>query len=492
MNRVSEHLGLSARADSALRRLAIAAVYSLPLLLVVHAFCFWGRGIIDIEAMSFAMRYEDSRSILVQIFDPKVNDWGYYQARELSYLFDLIDARIFAAILNKGFLVFVPFSGAVGLIGVSSIYLWGARKVLRLDAVIASMCLALFLSSIVTQASTPIFYRSSKIILSVALMAFLFCLVSSISDTASKSPAPIKWLGLFVLGILMSLCDRQGFYYLVSATLIALVIFAIRMIREKAAPWHYLPLVFALVCAIGGATGYNHILAPRIIHSINGYWPDFDYQHLPWNDFFEKNAPVKAWRLFQGQVSYFFGDVPFAFLCLSGAIACVVGIAKQRTMIISDGALQTVGVSICSAAALVFLLATMITRHPAVYDIPDHSLWYYPLTIQVIILFGISAWLSRITVQNRIRWRPWLCGLGVVLVASNLAHYPEQRNEMIRSTQYFAKQYDRSQMLERQFAASPPKKNAAPSVDSRDFLQSVQILHDWRARGIILERVSRP
>jgi hypothetical protein len=498
VNQVNERLRLSARAGSALRHLAIVAVYSLPLLLIIHAFCFWCHGIIDVEAMPFVLHYLDSRSIVAQIFDPNLNDWGEYQARELSYLFDLIDARIFAAILNEGFLVFVPFSGALGLIAVSSIYLWGAHKVLRLDTVIASMCLALFLSCIVTQASTPIFYRSSKIILSVALMAFLFCLVSSMSDTASKSAAPIKWLGLFLLGILMSLCDRQGFYYLVSATLTAFFIFAMKMIREKDALRHYLPVVLALACAIGGAIVYNHILAPRIIHSVNGYWPDFEYQHLPWNDFFEKSVPVKAWRIFQGQVSYFFGDVPFAFLCLSGAIAGLVVLAKRRTAIFSDRGLQIVGVSISSAAALVFLLAAMITRHPQIYDIPDHSLWYYTLTIQVIFLFGTSAWLSRIAVDNRLRWRPWLCLVGVLLIASNVAHYREQRNEMIRSTQYFAPQYYRSQMFVRQFATSPPQKNSrsAPfrwnARDETSFLQSVQILHDWRARRLTSEPASRP
>ncbi|HSS97530.1 MAG TPA: hypothetical protein VLK33_10895, partial [Terriglobales bacterium] len=409
-------------------------------------------------------------------------------------------ARIFAAILNDGFLVFVPFSGALGLIAVSSIYLWGAHKVLRLDALIAGMCLALFLSCIVTQVSTPIFYRSSHITLSVVLMAFLFCLVSSMSDTGNKSAAPIKWLGLFLLGILMSLCDLTGFYYLVSATLLALFICAMTMIREKDALRHYLPVVFALACAIGGAIVYNRILGPRIIHLVNGYWPDFEFQHLPWNDFFGKSVTVKAWRMLQGQVSYFFGDVPFAFLCLSGAIAGLVVVAKGRAAIFSDRGLQIVGVSILSAAALWFLLAAMIVRHPPIYDIPDHSLWYYTFTIQVIILFGISAWLSRIAVHNRLRWRPWLCVVGVLLIASNVAHFRKQRNEMIGSTQWFGQQYYRSQMFVRQFATSPPQKHflSSPppahsiSRDVRSFLQSVQIKHDWRAQRFTAEPASHP
>jgi hypothetical protein len=500
VNQVNEGLGLSVGVVSTLRRLAIVAVYLLPLFLIIHAFCFWGHGVIDIEAMSFVLNYLDDRSVVAQMFDPNLNDWGLYQAREFSYLFDLIDARIFAALLNEGLLVFVPLSGALGLIALSGLYLWGAVKVLRLDAVTASMCLALFLSCIVAQASTPIFYRSSKIILSVALLAFLFCLVSSMSDTGGKLSTLTKGSGLFLLGVLMSLCDRQGFYYLVSALLAVLFVWTTAIAREKRALLHYLPVVFLLACAIGSAIVYNNILGPRIIHSVNGYWPDFEYQQLPWNDFLDKKLPIKAWSMFQRQVSYFFGNIPFAFLCLSGAIACLVAVAKLRIAIFSSRALQIFGVSILSAAALFFLLAAMIVRHPPIYDIPDHSLWYYTLTIHVIILFGISAWLSCIAAHYRLRWRPWFCLVGFLLIGSNLAHYRQQRNEMTHSTLWFAAQYERSQMFVRQFATWPPQKNSSSwpvaarliSHDQARFLQSVQILHDRQGRRVTSEPASRP
>src|SRR5437667_8396045 len=119
-----------------------------------------------------------NRPFFAQMFDPQINDWGAYQARELSYVFDLIDARIFAALLDHRVLLFVPLSGVVGLIAASAVYFWGARRVLGLNGVMASMLLSLFLSCIVVQASTPILYRSSKIILSIALLAFLFCIFS--------------------------------------------------------------------------------------------------------------------------------------------------------------------------------------------------------------------------------------------------------------------------------------------------------------------------
>src|SRR5438445_11552840 len=83
-----------------------------------------------------------NRPFFAQIFDPQINDWGAYQARELSYVFDLIDARVFAALLDHHVLVFVPLSGVLGLSALSVDYCWGARWVLALNGVITSMLLS--------------------------------------------------------------------------------------------------------------------------------------------------------------------------------------------------------------------------------------------------------------------------------------------------------------------------------------------------------------
>src|SRR5579862_2957175 len=115
--------------DVAWRWLA-AALFVLPALLVLNATRFWGHGIIDKEALTFVVNYLSRRPLLATIFDPKLNDWGMYQARELSYLFDFVDARVFAALLDRHILLFVPASGVMGLLAVAGIYLWGARKIL--------------------------------------------------------------------------------------------------------------------------------------------------------------------------------------------------------------------------------------------------------------------------------------------------------------------------------------------------------------------------
>jgi hypothetical protein len=183
-------------------------------LLIINATGFWGRGIIDEEAMFFVLNYLADRPLIATIFDPLLNDWGAYQTRELSSVFDLIDARVLASLLGRAILLFVPLTGVLGLMAVGAVHMWGSRKVLRLDWVTASLLLSLFLSCVVTQVSTAIFYRSSKIVLGIALLAFLYhltALVRSTNETRRASAGQMA--ALFLLGLVMSITDRQGFFY---------------------------------------------------------------------------------------------------------------------------------------------------------------------------------------------------------------------------------------------------------------------------------------
>ena len=74
-----------------IRPVLSVAAFVLPIGLIIRALTFWGHGIIDSEAMEFVLNYLQKRPFFAQIFDPQINDWGAYQARELSYVFDLID-----------------------------------------------------------------------------------------------------------------------------------------------------------------------------------------------------------------------------------------------------------------------------------------------------------------------------------------------------------------------------------------------------------------
>ena len=447
---------LALRAGVHARPVLIAAAYLLPVALIVSAVTFWGRGIIDSEAMEFVLNYLQKRPFFAQIFDPQINDWGAYQAREFSYVFDLIDARVFATLLDHGVLLFVPLSGVVGLVAVSGVYFYGARKIFAINRAMTCMLLSLFLSCIVVQASTPILYRSSKIILSVALLGFLFYTFSLLK--IDKRPVTVLKGGLlFFIGLIMALCDRQGFYYLISTTIALGLLWLMRPSSNTITKGASLLVVFVNCASIGSVIFYDRLFAPWLIHALNGYWPHFFYQNLPWSNVFDPTLPTKAWQLFQQQVSFFFGNVPFVVLATIVAIV-IFGIIWKRRSVINRNNLTGIAISLVSIAAIIVLLAVMIARHPAVYTIRDHSFWYYTLSVHVVILFGISAWIGLASSGNAPRSNWLIYGLIGILIGCNALGYARQRNVMIHSTGWFEEQYIHSRALVAQFTTAPPER----------------------------------
>jgi hypothetical protein len=444
-----------------MRSTAGTLLYVLPALLVAHAIGFWGRGVLDKEAMSFIVNYLADRPLVAAVFDPRVNDWGAYQARELSYLVDLVDARIFAALLDRGVLLFIPVSGVVGLLALAGVYLYGARTVLRLDRITVILLLSLFLSCIVTQASTAYFYRSSKILLSTALMAFLFALTSTLGSEG-KADRRSAWRlgGLFVLGVTMSLCDRQGFYLLAVATLVAGLLGLTASARAKSFRTGHVPVVLTCLGALGASALYNHLLAPWVIHRANDYWPSFDYQTLPWADLRVQPLTEQAFAWFRAHVSYLFGNLPFGVVCL---LAVVLGLAtawsRRSRPGFSAWSLATgdaLMVVLVLALSVIAIMAGMILRHPPVFG----SFWYDTLAFETTFLFGTTLGLSA-SGGLRVRWgRAAIYVLLVLMIAGNVRAYGAQRGIMADSARWFKTQYSRSVTMAREYEAAQRRRSS--------------------------------
>jgi hypothetical protein len=267
----------------------------------------------------------------------------------------------------------------------------------------------------------------------------------------------------------MALSDRQGFYYLICTTFVVSMLSLIAKARGQSIERRYLVVIFVNAAAIGATVFYNRILAPQLIHVLNGYWPNFSYQNLPWSQLLDPALPAKAWHLFQQQVSFFFGNVPFLVLAAIIVIAAI-GIVWKRRSTITGKSLALLAVSVVAIIVIIGLLATMIARHPAVYSIPDHSFWYYTLTVHVVILFGVSAWLSFLPPSDRSRFNPLLYALIAILIASNIRAYGHQRQTMISFKGWFEGQYQHSQALVAQFATAPPNREKLQSNSNDLFL----------------------
>lgn len=460
---------------SVVARIAAVIAVVLPAALALHAFTFWGRGEVDQEAVSFVVNYLADRPFLHTIFDPWLNDWGLYQARELAYVFDWIDARMFGWLLvDRHTLLFVPLSGVVSLLGIAVIFVVGARRTLRLDRTTALLVLSLFLSSIVVQTSTGILYRSSKIVLVALQLVVLFWSAALLEPGRTRVRAR-EVAGLALVGIVMTLVDRQGY----AVALILTTVAGFLWVRDRwlpqppgRVPRAYGAVAVAAAVSTAWAIVYNNVLAPQVIHRLNGYWPDMSYESIPLERF-GPTLVLKTLAMFVRQTQYFFGHVPFVLLVvLAGIIWLAVHVDDERGRRVPTDAwgwLTGTGVVLTTAilGASLALVAVSGMRHPAVFDISDHALWYYPLPLHGTALFATALALSRLPSGREVRWRPWAWLLLVAMVAGNAWHWPEEQALMAASPQYYGKQHEFSRLYKTQFdldeAGAPEQTRVLPS-----------------------------
>ena len=455
-------------------RLVVGAAFVLPIFFIGHALAFWGHGVIDEEATTFVINYLADRPFLQAIFDPALNDWGSFQARELAYVFDRMDARVFARLLvDWHVFLFVPLSSLLSLVAMSGMYLAGARRVLRLERTTALLLLSLFLSCIVTQASAPILYRSSKMLLCVALLAFLFRL-TNLLEPGRPSVTVRNGIGLFGLGVVMAWCDRQGYALLLATATVMCALW----VRQRWLPQphgrvvrQYGAMAISTSAATAWAILYNNVLAPQAILRLNGYWPDLSYESIPFERFNE--AVVRSTLLmFRDEVSYFFGNAPFIVV---GALALAVWTAVRLHFRVRParlgiwGWITGTGVMVSTAilGSIVVLIAVMGMRHPPVFKIADHALWYYTLSMQALLLFSASLALSQLRFADDGRLRRYVWLALVLMIAGNVAHYPAQRRLLAASGDWFGKQLAFSQLYAKTFdldeANAPDSARVLPS-----------------------------
>lgn len=396
--------------------------------------------------MSYIQRYLADKPLLALVFDP--NDTTLYQAREISYLFDIADARILGWVIEHIGVVFIPASGAVGLLAVALIYLRGARKTLKLDVSTSSLLLSLFLSCIVTQASTAIFYRSAKMVLSVALVAFVFYLASLFPQAGRPGRLTIGRLSrLLLLGLVMSLTDRQGLFYLMTATLILGLLAIAAWWRRDDRAGDRVRLTIACIGATAAAAVYSFVVAPRLIDWTGGAAVTYANQRqslgsLNWT------FVSYGFAIFRGQARYLFGNLPFAavgVMAMGGAAFGLWRAVTRRTRTAGATADLLIAAAVIPAA-LTLLLAGMVLYHRPIYTVPDHTMWYYTLTVPAVLMLALTLCLA---VAGITRAPVVKYGINVALlamIAGNLLHLGGQRDAMIRSP-YIGEQYARTRQI---------------------------------------------
>lgn len=421
---------------------------------------FWGGGIVEREATVFIPRYLDGRGLAQKVFDPRTNDFGLYQARELSHFVDLLDAHAVAAARRVlGVAAFTPLSALVSsLVLIAVVAAGAARAAPRLSPVSALLALAVFMSQFAYAATAGVYYRSTKALVCPLLLALLFRVVAEARGTVTAARR-VSW-PVLALALALGLADRPGFFLAFGVLLVGLAAQA-RGARLRQA-------LAALGIALGLLVVYDVLLERVAVWWLNGYWPALSFQRLsPRTLWREPERLQQSVELLAGSARLMAGSLP-GWAC---ALAALLGLAwfRWRRWSFSPTALLLAALA---AAGLWAIEAGLIARHWPIYTHSDHRLWYYPLPFQATILFGLVLGLEALEARSPVAGAWGIPFVLLALTVANLALWPSYR-QALRQGPWFPRVEEQTTRLKESLARGAP----APGLDP-DYLR----LFEWLRR----------
>lgn len=453
------------------RWIVIAAVLLMPVV-------YWEGGLLELEATIFIRQYLDGRSISQKVFHPHANDFGTYQARELSYFIDYLDAQAFRLLYRLGVFLLVPLSSLISSLIIVVVFVRGAPRLFpEVTRRITDLVLLLYLSNYVCGITLGIYYRSSKPVLSMVLLVVLFFFFATLQRPASslRENGPNMSLRTFLwvaaLGTVMSLLDRMGFFYL-------LVLFAATALnpffRRTGSD-----LFLGALTAVFISLAYNLVVGPSVVQWVNGYRPSLEYQTLAvWRLFHELQLWVHGFEVVLENLQHLLGGFPLWVYATLAVIAFVWSanlfqetLRRTASAIRAEARSQTgqrargwgllpglmIGLAVMSQ---VVLFALMEIRHSQVYSWVDHRLWYYPLPLQVLLLFLIllsfSFWLD-----GSSRQRAALELALVAMIAANFSRWPQHQRAMLQGA-WFPGIYRQSALVKKSLKQGRPEAGLEP------------------------------
>jgi hypothetical protein len=253
-------------------------------------------------------------------------------------------------------------------------------------------------------------------------------------------------LKVFALFSLMSLLDRQGFFY--AATGFAVLAGSALVNRSQ---WR---LVAAGGAAVACMVVYDVWLGPLIVNAVNHYVPSLAYQSLPADQLTQSATPyARASELLAESATVLFGS--FSMWIAGLAIAALVTAAAWKTGPGMRGRLLLVATVAFLLATSVVMFALMVVRHPPIYEWIDHRYWYYPLPFQALLICLTVILLDRI-MHRWTGWKPVLLNAAIAIaIAGNVAHWGMYRDRMLTS-RWFSRIYPQTAILQSSIAEGRP------------------------------------
>lgn len=412
--------------ETAKRRGLEATLIVAALAVVLAPLVFWQGGVLEEETISFIRHYLDARPLVRQVLDTHTNDFGTYQARELSYFFDALDARFFRALLVRDHVLFFNLSTLLAGCLTVALVAWGGPVAFpHLSRALALSGLLVYLSTCVLSSTQGIFYRATKPLVAPCFLAGLMALRLATRPTDSRD-RPVLWPALlFAVATLATLLDRQGFF----ETAAGAVCLGLMSLAQR----RFVPATVALAAAAAVGLAYNHWLGPWLIHSVNGYWPSLAYQQFSVDEVLKLTAFERGGHLTLVFLASFVGSLsPLALVglgVLAFSIARPGSRSGQEAPTKDEGRPALLALAVFGACQLL-LVTLMVIRQPYMYDIRDGWRWYHPLPLHAMLLAGMFWLLDHrelIAGSPRERWA--MAALALIVVA-NLGQWSVNRGLM--------------------------------------------------------------
>ncbi len=348
------------------------------------------------ESYAFLLHYSADRPLLELIFDPALNDWNFYQARELSYLLDWFDATVILALLRHQLIFWWSATSMIATVATVWLFQYEARRNFpRLGGTLVN--LGTFWYVLAAGTGGLSFFRSAKPLSALLAVAVLFLAVR-LTRTRKLATAA----GMAALLLALNLADRQGAFFTAAFAGYAALLLALAPDRLALFSSRRFA-VFTVVlfgCVLAGAI-CNSWIAPSIIHAVNGYWPDFSYQ--------QPETPPPLPLLRKGAV-YVGGNLGFQLLGLTGWYAVGAGVIIAGLWLMAARKFANRLPLAVALAAMIVCGGMMVIRHPAILgpEVVFGSYFNVFLAVLLFLLFYTASASRSIR-----RYAVWLLLAGV-------------------------------------------------------------------------------
>lgn len=357
----------------------------LFLIIVVYGLSLLHGGYLFYEGQFFLSNYLDGRGLFQKVFSTHFSNWDCYQARELSFLFGLLDAQAIVIGSRLGFPFLYSVTSIVSVF-VAAILVWRLipRIAPRLSLTDAGLIVSLMLST-PAAALSSYYYRPGKALVAVFLVIACWQVFRMTTGERARSSALDSVL-LFLSATLLAWSDPQGVFFVL---LLASVVVGIIGLRSPPAR---LTLV-VLFSTLAANAFWRSAIGPMLSRIADGFVPNTAYERIaPRATFFNPSNYWNAISLWRDDIGNFFGGSGAI-----GAVICLILIAVAYWMRpaanTADKGVQrhrVFVVFLLVAAMLLALYTAMYAKLPSIVW-PESRLVYYWIPEMVILAIIVAG-----------------------------------------------------------------------------------------------------